>query len=49
MVDIADLAFSKVSDAEKKQFEGKLKSEGTYQGYKLRQYWVCLLTDLSSP
>ena len=39
MTDIADLAFSKVSDSEKRQFEGNMK-EGTYQGYKLRQYWV---------
>ncbi|KAF7793433.1 hypothetical protein EIP86_004545 [Pleurotus ostreatoroseus] len=39
MTDIADLAFSKVSDSEKRQFEGKLKEEGTYQGYKLRKYW----------
>ncbi|KAJ3531483.1 hypothetical protein NM688_g7569 [Phlebia brevispora] len=36
MTDIADLAYTKVNDDEKK-FEGKLKKDGTYQGYKLRQ------------
>ncbi|KAJ3553237.1 hypothetical protein NM688_g3718 [Phlebia brevispora] len=55
MIDIADLAFTKVDDNEKKKFEGKLQEDGTYQGYKLRQYWVrlshCLktvATDLST-
>ena len=40
MFDIADIPFSQVSDAEKKAYEGRVKETGTYQGYKLRQYWV---------
>ena len=41
MFDIADIPFSQVSEAEKKAYEGRVKETGTYQGYKLRQYWVC--------
>ena len=41
MFDIADIPFSQVPDAEKKAYEGRVKETGTYQGYKLRQYWVC--------
>ncbi|KAK2460814.1 hypothetical protein APHAL10511_007284 [Amanita phalloides] len=37
--DIADIPFSRVSDDEKRQYEGKMKVTGSYQGYKLRQYW----------
>ena len=40
MFDIANVAFSQVSDREKKAYEGKVKETGSYQGYKLRQYWV---------
>lgn len=40
MFDIADVAFGQVSDQEKKAHEGKVKDTGSYQGYKLRQYWV---------
>jgi hypothetical protein len=25
---------------EKAKYEGKMKETGSYQGYKLRQYWV---------
>ncbi|KAH9834791.1 Clavaminate synthase-like protein [Rhodofomes roseus] len=39
MFDIGDVAFSQVSDQEKKAYEGNVKELGTYQGYKLRQYW----------
>ncbi|EPS93318.1 hypothetical protein FOMPIDRAFT_1102120, partial [Fomitopsis schrenkii] len=39
MFDIGDIPFSQVSDAEKKAYEGHIKETGTYQGYKLRQYW----------
>ncbi|TFK89220.1 Clavaminate synthase-like protein [Polyporus arcularius HHB13444] len=37
--DIADIAFSQVSDEEKKQHAGNIKETGLYSGYKLRQYW----------
>lgn len=40
MFDIADVPFSQVSDQEKKAYECNVKEMGTYQGYKLRQYWV---------
>ena len=43
MFDIADVPFSQVSEQEKKAYECHVKELGTYQGYKLRQYWVCLL------
>jgi len=39
MFDIGDVAFNQVSDQEKKAYEGNVKETGTYQGYKLRQYW----------
>ncbi len=38
--DIADVAFSQVSDEEKKQHAGNIMETGLYSGYKLRQYWV---------
>jgi hypothetical protein len=38
--DIADTPFSAVSDSEKRIYAGKIKQTGSYQGYKLRQYWV---------
>ncbi|KAG2136002.1 hypothetical protein DEU56DRAFT_913091 [Suillus clintonianus] len=37
--DIADLPFSAVSDSEKQIFAGTMKQTGSYQGYKLRNYW----------
>jgi isopenicillin N synthase-like dioxygenase len=39
MFDIGDTAFSQVSDEEKQQYAGTMKQTGSYQGYKLRQYW----------
>ncbi|KAG2040734.1 hypothetical protein BDR03DRAFT_1029402 [Suillus americanus] len=39
MFDIADLPFSAVSDSEKEMYAGTMKQSGSYQGYKLRQYW----------
>lgn len=40
MFDIANVAFSQVSAQEKKAYEGTVKEAGSYQGYKLRQYWA---------
>ncbi|EMD36734.1 hypothetical protein CERSUDRAFT_50949 [Gelatoporia subvermispora B] len=37
--DIADVPFAQVSDDEKRQYAGNIKATGSYQGYKLRQYW----------
>ncbi|PCH36926.1 Clavaminate synthase-like protein [Wolfiporia cocos MD-104 SS10] len=37
--DIADIPFSAVGDEEKKWYAGNIKATGSYQGYKLRQYW----------
>ncbi|OAX33794.1 Clavaminate synthase-like protein [Rhizopogon vinicolor AM-OR11-026] len=39
MFDIADVPFSAVSDSEKQIYAGTMKQTGSYQGYKLRQYW----------
>ncbi|KAJ8597720.1 Clavaminate synthase-like protein [Rhizopogon salebrosus TDB-379] len=39
MFDIADVPFSAVSDSEKQTYAGTMKQTGSYQGYKLRQYW----------
>lgn len=38
--DIADVPFAQVSDEEKQKYAGKMLEVGSYQGYKLRQYWV---------
>lgn len=38
--DIADMPFAHVSDEEKEIYAGKMKDTGSYQGYKLRNYWV---------
>ena len=38
---IANVPF-RVSDEEEKIYEGKMKTTGCYQGYKLREYWVTL-------
>lgn len=29
-----------MSDEEKRKYEAKMLEEGTFQGYKLRRYWV---------
>ncbi|KAE9405506.1 Clavaminate synthase-like protein [Gymnopus androsaceus JB14] len=39
MFDIADVPFSQVSDEEKEKYVAPTKQTGSYQGYKLRQYW----------
>lgn len=36
---IADVAFTGVSDKEKRLYEGSMEKTGSFQGYKLRQYW----------
>ena len=38
--DIANVPFEQVSDDEKIKYMGKMLETGSYQGYKLRQYWV---------
>ena len=40
MFDVADVAFSAVSEEEKQKYAGKMLETGSYQGYKLRRYWV---------
>jgi hypothetical protein len=40
--DIANVPFEQVPLEEKKQYEGTMKVTGSYQGYKLREYWVGL-------
>ncbi|OBZ77057.1 hypothetical protein A0H81_02988 [Grifola frondosa] len=37
--DIADVPFSQVDDEEKRQYAGNIKEQGSFQGYKLRNYW----------
>ncbi|KAK0481287.1 Clavaminate synthase-like protein [Armillaria novae-zelandiae] len=37
--DIADTPFSVISDEEKRKYEANIMQTGSYQGYKLRQYW----------
>lgn len=37
--DIADIPFSVVNDEEKRHYEAEMMQTGSYQGYKLRQYW----------
>lgn len=37
--DIADVPFAQVSPEEKQCYAGTMKESGSYQGYKLRQYW----------
>ncbi|PIL28626.1 hypothetical protein GSI_08668 [Ganoderma sinense ZZ0214-1] len=39
MIDIADVPFSQVPEAEQLKFESKTKEDGNYKGYKPRQYW----------
>jgi len=38
--DIADVPFAQVNEDEKRQYEGKMEQSGSYEGYKLRQYFV---------
>lgn len=40
MFDIADIPFTGVSDEEKQPYVADIKQTGSYQGYKLRRYWV---------
>lgn len=42
MTNIADVPFAQVPEEEKKRFDGKIKQEGSWMGYKLRQFWVSL-------
>ncbi|KAJ6464088.1 hypothetical protein C8R45DRAFT_1175467 [Mycena sanguinolenta] len=39
MFDIADVPFSCVDPEEKRSYTAKIKETGSFQGYKLRQYW----------
>lgn len=39
-MDIADLPFAHVPEEEKQALAGTMKETGSYQGYKLRNYWV---------
>ncbi|KAJ7243604.1 hypothetical protein B0H12DRAFT_1203715 [Mycena haematopus] len=39
MFDIADVPFSCVDSEEKRVYTAKMKQNGSYQGYKPRQYW----------
>ncbi|EMD36756.1 hypothetical protein CERSUDRAFT_155040 [Gelatoporia subvermispora B] len=38
--DIADTPFSQVPDEEKKPYVADIRGTGSYQGYKLRQFWL---------
>jgi len=37
--DIADVPFAQVGDDEKQKYQGRMLQTGSYQGYKLRNYW----------
>ncbi|KAF8888034.1 hypothetical protein BD779DRAFT_474689 [Infundibulicybe gibba] len=37
--DIADIPFSQVSTEDKQKYVAAMKTDGSYQGYKPRQYW----------
>ncbi|KAJ8083105.1 hypothetical protein PM082_008974 [Marasmius tenuissimus] len=39
MFDIANVPFEQVPEEEKKKFDSKPHETGSFQGYKLRQYW----------
>ncbi|KAL0571836.1 hypothetical protein V5O48_010132 [Marasmius crinis-equi] len=39
LFDIANVPFAQVPEEEKKQFDSKPHETGSFQGYKLRQYW----------
>jgi len=38
--DIADVPFASVSDEEKLPYLANIKEAGSYQGYKMREFWV---------
>ncbi|PIL28642.1 hypothetical protein GSI_08684 [Ganoderma sinense ZZ0214-1] len=40
MMDIANVAFTQVSEEEKTSLASKIKEVGSYRGYKLRQFWT---------
>ena len=40
MFDIANIPFAKVSEEGKRIYVARVKDSDSYQGYKLRQYWV---------
>lgn len=42
MFDIADVPFKDVKPDEKQTYAATMKETGSYQGYKLRQYWVTI-------
>ncbi|OCH94655.1 Clavaminate synthase-like protein [Obba rivulosa] len=46
MFDIADVPFSQVPDDEKSSFQADIKANGSYQGYKLRQYWASIFNHI---
>ena len=46
MFDIANVPFEQVPEEEKKEFDSKPHETGSFQGYKLRQYWVRALTTM---
>ena len=37
-----------MSEEEKKAYTGNIKATGSYQGYKLRQYWVLWLSSFGN-
>ncbi|KAF5363258.1 hypothetical protein D9756_000220 [Leucocoprinus leucothites] len=39
MFDLSNYASEKVSDEEKRKYEGRMRETGTYRGYKLRKFW----------
>jgi hypothetical protein len=41
MFDIANMPFEHVSESEKKEYLAAIKADGSFQGYKLREYFVC--------
>lgn len=40
MFDIADVPFTQVPEEELGQFTAKIKENGSYKGYKHREFWV---------
>lgn len=46
MFDIANVPFEHVSESEKQEYLAAIKTNGSYQGYKPREYFVCsILSD----
>ncbi|KZV98534.1 Clavaminate synthase-like protein [Exidia glandulosa HHB12029] len=39
MFDIADVPFSQVDEVTKREYAADIKGTGSYEGYKLREYW----------